>query len=128
MQTHPRTEAAVRAGCRIISPSTMGGREEARRRSCDRLLASLEDCRRKHHHMADVCCVLTCAPGACHCSMEACLNHCCTGALHACIVLPRTGALRRAVALLQVVCKHLESAAAWCLLGKVCPAEGAHHT
>ena len=33
----------------------MGGREEARRRSCDRLLASLEDCRRKHHHMADVC-------------------------------------------------------------------------
>jgi hypothetical protein len=34
----------------------MGG-GDARRRSCDRLLALLEDCRRKHHHMADVRCL-----------------------------------------------------------------------
>jgi hypothetical protein len=54
------------------------------------------------------------------------LNHCCTGAVHACIVPSRTGAQRRFAALLQVVCKHLESAAAWCMLGEVCPIEGAH--
>lgn len=43
--------------------------------SCERLLASLEDCRRKHRLSA------------------------------------------------SQVCKHLESAAAWCMLSEVCPTE-----
>lgn len=27
----------------------------------------------------------------------------------------------------QAVCKHLETAAAWCMLAEVCPAEGKHN-